>query len=48
MGKYAAYIWSAYGLAAFVLCINVLAPLLRRKNVRRRLKEFYRLERQAR
>lgn len=48
MAKYAAYIWSAYGIAAVVLCINVAAPWLRRKTVRRRLKEFYRLERQTR
>ena len=26
MGGYAAYVWSAYGLAAIVLALNVLLP----------------------
>lgn len=48
MGQYAPYIWSAYGIAAVVLGINVLLPLRRRRTVRERLKEFYRLQQQSR
>jgi len=44
MGGYGAYIWSAYGLAAIVLVWNWLSPLLRRREVMRKLKSWYRQE----
>jgi heme exporter protein D len=45
MGQYGVYVWSAYALAALMLCLNLLAPLWRGKAVRRRLQEYYRLHR---
>lgn len=43
MGQYGFYVWTAYGLAALVLCFNIVLPLLRRKTVRRQLEEYFRL-----
>lgn len=43
MGGYGFYVWTSYLLAAVILCINVLSPLVRRKSVRQRLEEFQRL-----
>ena len=40
MGGYGSYVWSAYGFAAVVLIANVLLPVLRRKAVLRRLRQF--------
>ena len=37
MGGYAAYVWSAYGIAAVVLVGLVIATLARRHNSRRSL-----------
>lgn len=45
MGPYGVYVWTAYALAAVILCLNLLAPLWRGKAVRRRLQEYYRLHR---
>ncbi len=42
MGGYALYVWSAYGFAAVVLIVNVLAPLRRRRLVLRTLRQFTR------
>jgi heme exporter protein D len=42
MGGYALYVWSAYGFAAIVLILNVLAPLRRRRLVLRTLRQFTR------
>ena len=36
-GKYAVYIWAAYGLTALVLIINVAYPVL---NFRKSVKQF--------
>lgn len=44
MGGYAPYVWSAYAIAAAVLSFNVIQPILRRRNVLRRLKNLYRLK----
>lgn len=48
MGHYGFYVWTAYGLAAFVLIVNVVAPLRRRKTVRKQLQEYYRVQRELR
>ncbi len=38
MGGFAFYIWTSYALAALVLCVNILAPLVRRRAVQRQLR----------
>lgn len=45
MGGYGLYVWSAYGFAAIVLVINVVAPLRRRSVVMRILRQLSRVER---
>jgi len=42
VSDYGFYIWTSYGAAALILLINVLLPLRARKNLFRRLREFYR------
>ena len=42
MSDYDFYIWTSYGAAALILLLNVLLPLRQRKNLFRRLREFYR------
>ncbi|QWF69427.1 heme exporter protein CcmD [Methylomonas paludis] len=37
MGGYAVYVWSAYGVTFVVLLINLLLPLLQRKQLLRQL-----------
>ena len=37
--KYAFFIWTSYALAAVVVLWNLLAPRLRRRDLRRRLTE---------
>jgi heme exporter protein D len=37
MGGYAFFVWSAYGLSAVVLALNVLLPYLRERDLRRQL-----------
>lgn len=37
--KYALFIWSSYGLALAVVLWNVLAPRLRRNELRKQLSE---------
>ncbi len=44
MGGYGAYVWSAYGLTAIVLIWNWFVPILRRREVRRKLESWYRQE----
>ena len=46
MGKYGAYVWPAYGLALFILIINVVLPHLREKQVTQQIAK--RLRREAR
>ena len=38
MGGYAAYVWGSYGAAAAVFAWNLVVPLLRRRALRRELK----------
>jgi heme exporter protein D len=45
MGGYALYVWPAYGLTLLVLAANVLMPLWRERDVRRRLVRRYAGER---
>jgi heme exporter protein D len=33
MGGYAFYVWTSYGIALFVLLINVIMPLRQRKKI---------------
>jgi heme exporter protein CcmD len=47
MGQYGSYILVAYALGAFVLIINVVLPLRRRRTVREQLREFYRAHEQS-
>jgi len=48
MGGYALYVWSVYAIAAVVLVLNVLHPLVRRRAVLRRLHDYYRLKGKSR
>lgn len=48
MGNYGFYVWTSYGLAAIVLAVNVIAPLRRRKTLRKQLQEYYRVQRELR
>jgi heme exporter protein D len=41
MGGYAAYVWSSYGIVAFVLFLNVISSLRRNKNILHRLKRLH-------
>lgn len=33
MGGYALYVWTSYGIAALVLLLNLIAPMLRKSAV---------------
>ena len=33
MGGYAFYVWTSYGIALFVLLVNVISPLRQRKKL---------------
>jgi len=44
MGGYGQYVWSAYGLAALVIALNLYLPLRRRTTLRQQLNEFLRLK----
>jgi len=37
MGGYAVYVWPAYGVTALVLAINVILPILQRKQLLRQI-----------
>lgn len=41
MGGYAPYVWSAYGLVAMVLLMNLFAVRQQRKQVKKRLKQWF-------
>lgn len=38
MGGFAFYVWTSYALAAVVLALNVVVPMVRRRAVRRSLR----------
>ena len=46
MGGYGFYVWSAYGVALIVLVANVIAPVLRTRELRARLARQARMEEQ--
>ncbi len=46
MGGYAFYVWSAYGVTFIVLAANVVAPVLRARELRARLARQARMDRQ--
>lgn len=37
MGGYAVYVWPAYGMTALVLIVNIVWPVLQRKQLLRQL-----------
>jgi heme exporter protein D len=39
MGGYAAYVWSAYGIAAVVLAANIAAPMIAHRRIKRRIRQ---------
>ena len=45
MGGYAFYVWSAYGVALVVLVANVVVPMLRARELHKRLARQARMER---
>lgn len=38
MGGYATYVWSAYGITAGVIAVNVIGPLLAKRQLKRAIK----------
>ena len=38
MGGYAPFVWSSYGIAAIVLAVNVIAPLVAHRRLKRRIR----------
>jgi heme exporter protein D len=44
MGGYAPYVWGVYVIAALVLAYNLLQPLLQRRAVLKRLRNYYKLK----
>ena len=40
MGKYAAYVWSAYGISAVVLIGSVIVPIMQNKAMRLRIRQI--------
>jgi len=47
MGGYAPYGWSVYGIAAVILALNVVQPILRRRSVLKQLRRYYRLRQKS-
>ena len=46
MGGYAGYVWPAYGLALFILIINIVIPRRRERQLRAQI--AHRIRREAR
>lgn len=46
-GKYAFYVWTSYGIAAFVLIANVVMPIMQRKEMLKTLNRKLRREQQS-
>lgn len=44
MGKYGCYVWSAYGIAIFVMAYTAIKPLLDKKHLFKELLMKYRRE----
>jgi heme exporter protein D len=44
MGGYAAYVWSAYGIALVILTINLVQPMLSHRELRKRLSRIHQEE----
>ena len=47
MGGYAVYVWTAYGITAAVMLINVVAPMMGKRSLARRLERQARLDRRV-
>lgn len=41
MGGYSVYIWSAYGVALFLLSANLIACFRQKKQVQKKLKQWF-------
>ncbi|WP_319380779.1 heme exporter protein CcmD [Thiomicrorhabdus sp.] len=41
MGGYGAYVWSAFGISAFILLINLLQPVLQHRQAIRDADDFH-------
>lgn len=37
MGGYAFYVWTSFGIATVVLTVNIIQPLLRHRQLRRKI-----------
>lgn len=48
MGGYAPYVWSVYAIAAAVLAYNLIQPILHRRAVLKRLRNYHRLKHRTR
>jgi heme exporter protein D len=48
MGGYARYVWAVYAIAVVVLAFNAIQPILRRRAVLKRLRDYYRLKSKTR
>ncbi len=44
MGGYGAYVWSSYALTAIILLWNLITPIFRRREVLRKIQNWYRQE----
>ena len=44
MGGYATYVWGVYVIAAAVLAYNLIQPILYRRTVLKRLRNYHRLK----
>ena len=44
MGTHGPYVWSAYGLTALVVALNIIAPLKQRKKVLAQIRQKMRRE----
>lgn len=44
MGGYAAYVWSAYGIALLVLVLNLVLPVFANRKLRKRLQRIHQQE----
>jgi len=38
MGGYGVFVWSAYGITAFVMGLNIILPVIKRRQLKTRLK----------
>lgn len=44
MGGYGKFVWSAYGITAIVIVLNIVLPILRHKKILRMLRELIKMK----